>query len=223
MRGYLRRPKLAFEPFKRTALERQFADTDCSLGGILKAIEAGAWSTTLQDRLAELEVRKKTLRDELAASGATTEEMVIDLDGAKMYRKYVADLEATLNGDEVRTATEALLRGLIDRVVLIPDPTAPDGLRGELNGAVADILLLSERAPRRRAAGDGPANDSTAGPLLIRSPAADGPVPTSRQCLHLRRHLSEPRSRAQQEIASDRAVATPILPPPDCNLRYCIH
>jgi hypothetical protein len=114
---------------------------------ILKAIEAGAWSTTLQDRLAELEARKKTLRDELAASGVATEEMVIDLDGAKMYRKYVADLEATLNDDEVRTEAADLLRGLIDRVVLIPDPTAPDGLRGELNGAVAEILLLSDRVP----------------------------------------------------------------------------
>jgi site-specific DNA recombinase len=112
---------------KRTALERQIADTDRSLGGILKAIEAGAWSTTLQDRLAELDARKKTLRDELAASGAATEEMVVDLDGAKMYRKYVADLEATLNDDEVRTEVADLLRGLIDRVVLIPDPTAPDG------------------------------------------------------------------------------------------------
>jgi site-specific DNA recombinase len=132
---------------KRSGLERQIADTDRSLGGILKAIEAGAWSTTLQDRLAELEARKKTLRDELAASGAATEEMVIDLDGAKMYRKYVADLEATLNDDEVRTEAADLLRGLIDRVVLIPDPTAPDGLRGELNGAVAEILLLSERVP----------------------------------------------------------------------------
>jgi site-specific DNA recombinase len=132
---------------KRTALERQIADTDRSLGGILKAIEAGAWSTTLQDRLAELEARKKTLRDELAASGVATEEMVIDLDGAKMYRKYVADLEATLNDDEVRTEAADLLRGLIDRVVLIPDPTAPDGLRGELNGAVAEILLLSDRVP----------------------------------------------------------------------------
>jgi Winged helix-turn helix len=114
---------------------------------ILKAIEAGAWSTTLQDRLAELEARKKILRDELAASGVATEEMVIDLDGAKMYRKYVADLEATLNDDEVRTEAADLLRGLIDRVVLIPDPTAPDGLRGELNGAVAEILLLSDRVP----------------------------------------------------------------------------
>ncbi len=130
---------------KRSAIERQIADTDRSLGGIVKAIEAGAWSTTLQDRLAGLEARKQTLRDELAASGAATKEMVIDPDGAKMYRKYVADLEATLNDEEVRTEAADLLRGLIDRVVLIPDPTAPDGLRGELNGAVAGILLLSER------------------------------------------------------------------------------
>jgi hypothetical protein len=130
---------------KQSALERQIADTNRSLGGIMKAIEAGAWSATLQDRLADLEARKAALTDELATSAAATEELVIDPDGAKMYRQYVADLEATLNDEEVRTEAADLLRALIDKVVLIPDPSAPDGLRGELNGAAAEILMLGER------------------------------------------------------------------------------
>ena len=50
-----------------------------------------------------------------------------------------------MNDDALRTEASDLLRGIIERVVLIPDPAAPDGLRGELHGAAAEIMALSER------------------------------------------------------------------------------
>ena len=49
---------------KRAGLERQAAEVERSLAGILRAIEVGAWSTNLRDRLSELERGKDALTAE---------------------------------------------------------------------------------------------------------------------------------------------------------------
>jgi|HubBroStandDraft_1064217.scaffolds.fasta_scaffold202720_2 hypothetical protein len=67
-------------------------------------------------------------------------------------RAMVADLEASLNAPEVRAEASDALRALIERVVLTPDADAPDGLRAELYGDLAEILRLGEARqaqPRR--------------------------------------------------------------------------
>lgn len=46
---------------QRASLERQLADTERGLAGILRAIEGGAWNDTLRARLDELEARKAAL------------------------------------------------------------------------------------------------------------------------------------------------------------------
>jgi hypothetical protein len=53
----------------RSAVERQLAEIDRSLSGIVRAIEHGAWSETLRTRLAELEARKASLRSKLETMG----------------------------------------------------------------------------------------------------------------------------------------------------------
>jgi site-specific DNA recombinase len=56
----------------------------------------------------------------------------------------VANLEASLNAPEIRAEASDALRALIERVVLTPDLDAPDGLRAELYGDLAEILRLGE-------------------------------------------------------------------------------
>ena len=61
-----------------------------------------------------------------------------------IYRGKVVDLQASLNAPEIRAAASDALRALIERVVLTPDADAPDGLRVELYGDLAEILRLGE-------------------------------------------------------------------------------
>ena len=58
-----------------------------------------------------------------------------------------------LTAPELRTEAAEILRGLIDRVVLTPDPEALDGLRAELHGDLAMILSLAEAAAAEAGAG----------------------------------------------------------------------
>ena len=63
---------------------------------------------------------------------------------ADLYRAKVADLEASLNAPQIKAEASDALRAPIDKVVLTPAPDAPDGLRAELHGDLADILWLGE-------------------------------------------------------------------------------
>jgi site-specific DNA recombinase len=57
----------------------------------------------------------------------------------------VSDLSEALNQDGTRTEAADLLRGLIEKVILYPDPDAPNGHRIELFGELAAILSLCDR------------------------------------------------------------------------------
>jgi hypothetical protein len=63
------------------------------------------------------------------------------------------------------------LRALIDKVVLTPDLGAPDRLRAELHGDLAEILALGEAVearPKHRAVG-GRQNEKLPGTSVLRS------------------------------------------------------
>ncbi len=68
---------------------------------------------------------------------------------AGLYRAKVAALEASLNAPEIKAEASDALRALIDKVVLTPDPDAPDRLRAELHGDLAEILWLGEAIDNR--------------------------------------------------------------------------
>jgi hypothetical protein len=73
---------------------------------------------------------------------------------ADIYRAKVVDLEASLNAPEIRATASDALRALIESVALTPDMDAPDRLRVELYGDLAEILRLGETGQtqlRRRA------------------------------------------------------------------------
>ena len=93
---------------RRAGQQREMAEVQRSLGGILKAIESGAWSDTLRDRLTELEVRKAALTAELAQSDNAP--IVLHPAAAAAYRHHVQELEAALNDPALRGEAAEVLR-----------------------------------------------------------------------------------------------------------------
>ena len=128
----------------RSQLETQLADVERRLEGVLRAIENGAWSETLRNRLSELETPKTALQQQRERMNKPVTTMQLHPNAAEIYRTKVADLEASLNAPEIRTEASDALRALIERIVLTPDADAPDELRAELYGDLAEILRLGE-------------------------------------------------------------------------------
>ena len=144
----------------RRAAADKLAEVQRRLEGVLRAIENGAWSDSLQVRLTELERSKTTLTQDLAAADQPAPVVRLHLNAAALYRNKVADLEASLAAPEIKLEAAEALRGLIDSVTLTPDQAAADGLRIELQGALATILALAsssqspnEKLPRAGAMG----------------------------------------------------------------------
>jgi site-specific DNA recombinase len=68
----------------------------------------------------------------------------------------VLDLEAALNEPDIRVEAGEILRGLIEKIVLVPGASAEDGLQAALHGAVAGILRFGDdiqSCPERPASG----------------------------------------------------------------------
>jgi site-specific DNA recombinase len=127
---------------RRVQPEQQVASVERRLQGVLRAVENGAWNESLHTRLTELETQKTTLAAQLAS---LTDPPAVQLhpNAASLYAANVADLEAALDAPDVRIEAAETLRRLIERVVLTPDPAAPDGLAAELHGDLATILALA--------------------------------------------------------------------------------
>jgi site-specific DNA recombinase len=66
----------------------------------------------------------------------------------------VAELSNALNDPAIKTEATELIRQLIEKVEMIPDIDAPDGMRMEVHGALAEILpLAAGKAPKRKLPG----------------------------------------------------------------------
>jgi len=64
---------------------------------------------------------------------------------SKIYAEKVSRLEEALGDPAIKDEAAAILRPLVDRVVLIPSPDGK-GLDAELHGDLATILALCEGA-----------------------------------------------------------------------------
>ena len=115
----------------RSQLEAQLADVERRHQGVVRAIENGAWSDALRERWLNLRHVGPSCGSERGGD--------LSCQGNRPR-----DLEASLNAPEIKAEASDALRSLIDRVVLTPDPDAPDGLRAELHGDLTEILRLGE-------------------------------------------------------------------------------
>ena len=62
---------------------------------------------------------------------------------AEVYATKVAALADSLNDPEIKAEATELIRQLIGRVVMTPDPDAPDGMRMEVHGILGEIVALA--------------------------------------------------------------------------------
>jgi len=132
-------------------VHHELADVERRLQGVLRAVENGAWNDSIRTRLTELEGRKMELRQQLAEAEHPPPRIRLSANAADIYRSRVADLEASLNDDEIKEEAAEALRLLIERIVLTPDAATADGLAATLHGELATILrLASMEAPIRR-------------------------------------------------------------------------
>ena len=106
----------------RRGLQNELRETDKALKNIVKAIERGAFSDTLQQRLADLEERKRALKDTIEAEDAKAALMKDKHGIAAIFRKYA---NANLNDPEVRDSVlEYFIEGVYaydDRLIIQTD------------------------------------------------------------------------------------------------------
>ncbi len=123
------------------AERKEIADIEKKIDGVVDAIQDGAYSAVLKERLHKLEVRKAELNDRLATAPLELPDIHPNVSG--VYRRKVGRLAKALGKPEERDAAAAAIRGLIDGIVL-----TPGGKRGELQvtlrGELGRILEWTE-------------------------------------------------------------------------------
>ncbi len=121
--------------------ERRLTKVRKDIDGLLTAITDGMYHPSMKAKMDALEAERTRLE---ATLGAVREPEPVALHPglAGIYASKVSDLSEALNQNGTRTEAADLLRGLIEKVVLHPDPDALHGHRIELFGELAAILSL---------------------------------------------------------------------------------
>lgn len=125
---------------QQSANQRELESVKRKLAGLVDAIADGLRAPGLQQKLDELEARKKELQDALEATPAPAPLLHPRL--AEVYRERIQDLRTALKGPDGTAALE-IVRSLIERVVLHPLTDGDRGFEIELVGEVAAMVALA--------------------------------------------------------------------------------
>ena len=136
----MRKEQRSAEQARKTSKQR-LAQIDGEIANLVNAITAGMFHASIRERMDQLEAEKLALQDKLATT-PTSDPVIIHPALAEIYRSKVNDLTAALNDKDSRVEATAILRGLIEQIVLHPDPDAPSGHVIELYGELSAILSL---------------------------------------------------------------------------------
>ncbi|WP_071795131.1 recombinase family protein, partial [Natronohydrobacter thiooxidans] len=120
---------------------RRLEALDKEISNMIDAIAKGMFQDSMKVRMDALEAERKDLEARIAAlpdpSPVTLHPCLSDV-----YARKVADLSAALDQDGTRAQAADVLRGLVDRIAMIPDPDAPNGHVIELYGELGAIIAL---------------------------------------------------------------------------------
>ena len=108
---------------------KELADVEKKIAAMIAVIEDGGYIRGMVDRLRELEARQDALTARLARVPADIPDIHPNVAG--IYRRKVARLADALDNPGERDEAAAAIRGLIDRIVLMP---------GALHGDLGAIL-----------------------------------------------------------------------------------
>ena len=140
------RRKTIDRPLKNTArgeLERVTKDID----RLIQAILDGVPGIQVKDKMAALESRKAELEDKLA--NAEEEPVLIHPEMGRYYHEQVTALSEALADEAYRTEAVAIIRTLVDKIVLTPaEIEGKKTVVIDLQGALAGILSLASNAEK---------------------------------------------------------------------------
>lgn len=136
------------------AWKAELLKVEKQIRGIIEAIKAGMFHTSMKGEMDTLEARKEELTALLA--GAPVDAPHILPSASAIYAKKVSALTEALNQAEERQQASLTLRALIEKIVLTPSPERGEIL-ATLQGELGTILNLVER----QAIGIGCQNDKT--------------------------------------------------------------
>lgn len=130
----------------RSQAEQEVKLIERSIDQLVEAIASGVRSPSVLERLNRLEARKA----ELARSEASAEAPVVRMHPniGEIYRRRVADLQASLADPRLRTEAVELVRSLIERVVV----TTGSETEIELVGDIAAMVELARSPESKKAA-----------------------------------------------------------------------
>ena len=115
------------------------------LSGLIDAIADGLRAPGLQQKLDELEARKRQLTDTVSKTPSAAPALHPNL--AEVYRQKVADLSVALKARDNRAALE-IARSLVERVTVYTHAEGK-GLEVELTGALAAMIRFGAGMPDR--------------------------------------------------------------------------
>ena len=122
-----------------TGAKAELTKVTNELDRLVQAIIDGVPGSHVKDKMAEREARKAQLEDQLEA--ATEEKVSLHPNMALFYRKQVGKLREALTDEDCRTEAAALMRTLIDKIVLSPvEVEGRTHLAIDLHGDIAGIL-----------------------------------------------------------------------------------
>jgi hypothetical protein len=125
---------------EHSAAQRALADADRKIGGIVKAIEDGAYNPTLKERLTALE-KEKTAAAVRLVTAKPSPVLRLHRNLPTLYKKKVQKLTTALNDPGTAAEAGEIIRGLIEEIVLTPT----DGiLKAELYGDLARLMTFAE-------------------------------------------------------------------------------
>lgn len=117
--------------------ERRLAKVTKEIDAEVTVITQGIFHPSMKAKMDALEAERAELEAKLAAFLPEPEPVAIHPGLAETNARKVADHASALNDPEARPEAAELLRGLIERVTLTPDPDAPNGHLIELRGELA--------------------------------------------------------------------------------------
>ncbi len=125
---------------ERRRQEKELHLADQGIRAIIESIKAGFRTDAMREELEVLDTRKKELTTTLASTTSNPVRLHPNL--AAVYRAKVEQLREALNQHDTRTEATTILRGLIDKIRLVPDGKE---LRIHLIGQLAALMAIGQK------------------------------------------------------------------------------
>ncbi len=138
----------------RPAMEKELAQVKRDHAKLVDAIIAGVPADQVKDKMSTLDTRRQDIEASLSSLGAAPAPLRFHPKMAETYRDRVGALIRGLGREEGLEETREALRGLVEKIVLVPQAgeNGETGLDIDLHGALAGLLQLATGASAREVA-----------------------------------------------------------------------